>query len=63
MHQKYNALKFHTICEYKHNVASPWCLWVAWAVRLVGHFSLNLSYSAIRKKAFVLSRTYRLGYT
>ena len=47
----------------KHNVASPWCLWVAWSIRLLVHFSLKLSYSTVRKKAFVLSRSYRLGYT
>ena len=47
----------------EHNVASSWCLWVAWAIGLVFHFSPNLSYSTIRKKTFVLSRSYRLGYT
>jgi hypothetical protein len=46
----------------KHNVASPWCLWVAWAIPLVVHFSLNLSYRTIRKKTFVLIYN-KLGYT
>lgn len=45
----------------KHNVASPW-LWIGWATRFVFHLSLNLSYSTIRKKTFVLSRSCRLGY-